>query len=398
MATYEYTARDEAGHVFSGNYDDISSIDSLRNELTKIGYHLLRAKKKRKFNSRSLKIKQTDITAFAFKFAGMCTAGLSIILCLETLEKQTENQSLKHIISEVKKNVEIGLSLTDSFSKYRDIFSDFFLGMIEAGESSGKLAESLEISARYLEKQADLKARLKNAFIYPVTVLIMCLLVITALMIFVVPIFSKVYRQLGAALPVPTQILIILSLILRRFWPVLAVVAFTMPALYKYIRKKPYIKTKWDYMKFKLPLVGGLNTMVAASNFVRTFAMLITTGVPIVKAIQVSGMVANNERISYISADLQKSIQTGLSLAESFSAHDIFPPLIIQLADSGEQAGQLGQMLNKGADFLDKDIDRTINSLMTKLEPILTVGMGAVIGLILMAVYMPMFEYMSHLK
>lgn len=398
MAAYEYTARDESGHIFSGLYDDISSIGSLRNELDKIGYHLLRAKRKKKFDPRSIKIKQADVTAFAFKFAGMCTAGLPIILCLDTLEKQTENLSLKYVISEIKKNVEIGLSLTDSFSRYRDIFSDFFLGMIEAGEASGKLAESLEISAKYLEKQADLKNRLKNAFIYPVTVLIMCMLVITALMIFVVPIFSKVYRQLGAALPAPTQVLIILSIVLRRFWPVLGAVALGIPPLYRYLSKKPSIKTKWDYLKFKLPLVGNLNSIIAASNFVRTFAMLIMTGVPIVKALQVAGLVANNERIAHISADLQKSIQTGLSLAESLESHDIFPPLIIQLTDSGEQAGQLGQMLNKGADFLDKDIDRTINSLMTKLEPMLTVGMGLVIGLILLAVYMPMFEYMSHLK
>jgi type IV pilus assembly protein PilC len=139
--------------------------------------------------------------------------------------------------------------------------------------------------------------------------------------------------------------------------------------------------------------------MVAVSNYIRTFSMLISTGVPMIKALQVSGLVANNEKISSISNDIQKSIQAGLSLAASFEHHnDIFPPLITQLTDSGEQAGQLSQMLNKGADFLDKDIDRMINSLMSKLEPILTMGMGIVIGLILIAVYLPMFDYMAHLK
>ncbi len=398
MATYEYTARDETGHIFSGIYDDISNTAALRRELAKIGYNLMRAKRKRKFNSNSISVKQSDVMAFAFKFAGMCTAGLPIVPCLETLEKQTENRSLKYIIADVKKNVEIGLSLTDSFSKYRDIFSDFFLGMIEAGESSGKLAESLEISARYLEKQADMQARLKSAFTYPLVVLLMCLVVITALVIFVVPVFSKVYRQLGAPLPGPTQAIIIVSIILRRFWPAVAAVGFSLPFLFRYIRKNPHIKTWWDYFKFKMPLFGKLNRTVAVSNFVKTFAMLIMTGVPIIKALQVAGLVANNEKISYISADLQKSVQSGLGLAESLEKHDIFPPLITQLADSGEQAGQLGQMLHKGTEFLDKDIDRTINSLMTKLEPALTLGMGLVIGLLLLAVYMPMFDYMSHLK
>ena len=398
MATYEYTARDETGHIFSGIYDDISNAAVLRRELAKIGYNLVRAKRKRKFNPNALNVKQAEVTAFAFKFAGMCTAGLSIIPCLETLAKQTENRSLKYIIADIKKNVEIGLSLTDSFSKYRDIFSDFFLGMIEAGESSGKLAESLEISARYLEKQADLKNRLKGALTYPAIVIIMCLVVVTALVIFVVPVFSKVYRQLGAALPGPTQAIIILSVILRRFWPALAAAIFVLPVLFRYIRKNPHVKTWWDYFKFKMPLFGRLNRIVAVSNFVKTFAMLIMTGVPIIKALQVAGLVANNEKVSYISADLQKSVQSGLGLAESLERHDIFPPLIIQLADSGEQAGQLGQMLNKGAEFLDKDIDRTVDSLMTKLEPALTLGMGVVIGLILLAVYLPMFDYMSHLK
>ncbi|MBU1259712.1 MAG: type II secretion system F family protein [Planctomycetes bacterium] len=398
MATYEYSAHDETGHIFNGLYDDISNVAALRRELAKIGYNLVRAKRKRKFNPNLINVKQSEVTAFAFKFAGMCTAGLAIVPCLETLEKQTENRSLKYIITDIKRNVEIGLSLTESFEKYRDIFSDFFLGMIEAGESSGKLAESLEISARYLEKQADLKNRLKGALAYPIIVLLMCLVVVTALVIFVVPVFSKVYRQLGAALPGPTQAIIILSVILRRFWPALAAAVFSLPFLFRYIRKNPHIKTWWDYFKFKMPLFGRLNRIVAASSFVKTFAMLIMTGVPIIKALQVAGLVANNEKISYISMDIQKSVQSGSSLAESLKNHDIFPPLILQLADSGEQAGQLGQMLNKGAEFLDKDIDRTINSLMTKLEPALTLGMGVVIGLILLAVYMPMFDYMSHLK
>ncbi len=398
MATYEYTASDETGHIFGGLYDDIKNVSALRRELAKIGYNLVRAKRQRKFNPDFIHIKQSEVTAFAFKFAGMCTAGLPIIPCLETLEKQTENRSLKYIIADVKKNVQIGLSLTDSFGKYRDVFSDFFLGMIEAGESSGKLAESLDISARYLEKQADLKARLKGAFAYPIIVLIMCLAVVTALVIFVVPIFSKVYRQLGAALPGPTQMLIVLSVVLRQFWPVLLIVIAFLPFLFRYLSKNKYIKTKWDYLKFQLPMFGRLNRIVAASNYVKTFAMLIMTGVPIIKALQVAGLVANNEKISYISADIQKSVQSGLSVAESLERHDIFPPLIIQLADSGEQSGQLGQMLNKGTEFLEKDIDRTINALMTKLEPALTLGMGVVIGLILMAVYLPMFEYMSHLK
>jgi len=330
--------------------------------------------------------------------AGMCGAGLSIVQSLDTLEKQTDNESLKFIISDVKKSITVGSSLTDAFNKYRAIFSDFFLGMVEAGESSGKLPESLEISASYMEKQNDLRNRLKNAFTYPLIVMIMCSIIVSALVIFVVPVFSKIYGQLGVSLPGPTQLLIVLSNIFRHYWLYLIILVCLLLYLFQNLRKNKYVKSKWDHFKFSMPVLGRLNRLAAAASFVRSFSLLITTGVPIIKAIQVAGVAANNEKVSYISQDMQKSIQSGKNLSESLESHNIFPPLIIQLAGAGEQSGQLTQMLNKGVDFLEKDIDRIINSLLVKLEPALTLGMGIIIGLILMAVYLPMFDYMSHLK
>ena len=398
MAVYEYKARDEAGEVFSGIYEDISGISALKQELAKIGYNLIHAKRKRISKPGSGRIKQADVVAFAYRFAGMCGAGLTIVQCLDTLEKQTDKESFKFIISDIRKNIESGSSLTDAFNKYRHVFSDFFLGMIEAGESGGKLAESLEISAKYLERKADLANKLRSAFTYPVIVIIMCFAIVTALVTFIVPVFSKIYRQLGVPLPGPTQLLVIFSIIVRRWWPFLILLAAVVPIIYRYMRKNRYVKSKWDHFKFAMPVFGKLNRLVAVSHFVRSFAMLISTGVPIIKAFQVATLVANNEKISQISLDVQKSVQVGNSVAESLGKHEIFPPIIIQLADSGEQAGMLGQMLNKGVDFLEKDIERMINALLIKLEPALTLGMGAVIGLILLAVYLPMFDYMAHLK
>ncbi|OQA02614.1 MAG: Type II secretion system protein F [Planctomycetes bacterium ADurb.Bin401] len=398
MATYEYTARDETGRIFKGIYDDISSINALTEEFAKIGYKLLKVKRRTKFNSKSLNIKRSEIIPFTYKLAGMCGAGLSIVQSLDTLEKQTDNESLKFIISDVKKSITVGSSLTDAFNKYRAIFSDFFLGMVEAGESSGKLPESLEISASYMEKQNDLRNRLKNAFTYPLIVMIMCSIIVSALVIFVVPVFSKIYGQLGVSLPGPTQLLIVLSNIFRHYWLYLIILVCLLLYLFQNLRKNKYVKSKWDHFKFSMPVLGRLNRLAAAASFVRSFSLLITTGVPIIKAIQVAGVAANNEKVSYISQDMQKSIQSGKNLSESLESHNIFPPLIIQLAGAGEQSGQLTQMLNKGVDFLEKDIDRIINSLLVKLEPALTLGMGIIIGLILMAVYLPMFDYMSHLK
>lgn len=398
MAVYEYTARDETGEVFNGIYEDVGGTAEMRRELAKIGCDLVRAKRKRVIKPGRMRIKQADIVAFVYKFAGMCGAGLTIIQSLDTLERQTENESLRFIIGDIKKNVETGFSLTDAFIKYRYVFSDFFLGMVEAGETGGRLAESLEISAKYLEKRADIRNRLKSAFAYPVIVVIVCFVIIAALVAFVVPVFSKIYRQLGVPLPGPTQVLVILSNTVRQWWPLLIVLAAAMPVAWRYIWKNRYVKSRWDRFKFVMPVLGKLNKLVIVSNFVRSFAMLISTGVPVIKAFTVSSLVANNEKISEITLDVQKSVQAGNSVAESLEKHGIFPPIIIQLADSGEQAGMLGQMLNKGVDFLEKDIERMVNALLVKLEPVLTLGMGAVIGLILLAVYLPMFDYMAHLK
>ena len=398
MAIYEYTAKDQAGEIFSGIYEDVSNVSALKVELAKIGYILTGARKKNAVNPATIKVKQADVVAFGFKFAGMCSAGLSIVQCLDTLEKQTDSESMKYIICDIRKSIETGSSLTDAFNKYRAVFSDFFLGMVEAGESGGRLAESLEISAKHLEKQADLRTKLKAAFTYPIIVIIMCMLIVTALVIFVVPVFSKIYRQLGVPLPGPTQLLFIISIIVRQWWPLLIVAIGIIPFIYAYIHKNKYLKSKWDHFKFSMPIFGKLYRLVVISQFVRSFAMLITTGVPIIKAFQVATLVANNEKISEMSLDIQKSVQAGNGVAESFGKHDIFPPIIVQLADSGEQAGILGQMLNKGVDFMEKDIERITGAMLVKLEPVLTLGMGAVIGLILMAVYLPMFDYMSHLK
>ncbi|MCD4830865.1 MAG: type II secretion system F family protein [Anaerohalosphaeraceae bacterium] len=398
MTAFQYEARDEKGDLFIGVYEDVRNLAELRDELCKIGYKLVSAKKRKNIKATLANIKQAEVVEFAYKFAGMSSAGLSIIQCLETLEKQTENEALKSVITDIKRKIELGMSLTDAFDTYRKIFSDFFLGMLEAGESGGKLAESLEISAKYLEKRADMKNKLKAAFTYPIVVSVLCVVIITILIVFIVPVFSKIYSQLGVALPGPTQVLIILSYIMRNYWSIILGIIVAAPFAIHKLRKNAYVRAKWDIFKFKVPVFGKLNRMVTVSNFIRSFAMLSSTGVPIIKALQISSLVAHNWQLSEISNDIQQSIQAGTSVAESMQKHALFPPIIIQLANTGEEAGTLGAMLNKGVDFLEKDIERSIARLMVKLEPILTLSLGLIIGVILMAVYLPMFDYMTHLK
>jgi type IV pilus assembly protein PilC len=398
MATYNYTAKDANGNALVGTYDDINSVALLRQELEKMGYILVKARKQKNSAPKLKRIKQTEVVTFIYKFAEMYSAGLSITRVLEVLEEQNKNPAFASIITDIRQNVENGLSLEKAFKKYSNIFSDFFSGMIEAGESGGNLTESLEMSAAYLEKQMDLRRKLKSAFTYPIAVGIVCFIVVGCLMAFIVPIFAKLYRQLHVQLPGPTYALLIGSSLIRGYWWVIPFIIAGLIVIFWRLFKNPAVKKKWDSFKLQMPVLGPVNRMVMITHFTRTLGMLTSVGVSPIRAIQIASIVAHNHKMEEIAKELQDSIERGNSIGMSLKKYNIFPPMIIQLALSGEEAGQVSKMLNKGADFLDKDIDRTISSLLVKLEPALTVLMGTIVGFILMAVYLPMFDYMQHLK
>ena len=397
MAVYDYTAKDENGETLVGTYDDINSVALLRQELEKMGYVLVKARQHKDATPNRRRIKQSEVVTFIYKFAEMYSAGLSITRSLEVLEEQSNNPAFGCIVADIRQNIEGGSSLEKAFGNHREIFSDFFCGMLEAGEAGGKLTESLEMSAVYLEKQMDMKRRIKAAFTYPVVVGVVCVVVVACLMAFVVPIFSKLYKQLHVQLPGPTQALVSLSSLLRSYWWAIPFVVAGAAAGLWWLLRNPAVRAKWDVFKLNMPIFGKINRMVVISHFTRTFGMLTSVGVSPIRALDVASEVAHNHKLTEIAKELQGAIEKGSSVGESLKSHKIFPPMIVQLAFSGEEVGQVAQMLNKGADFLDKDIDRTVNALIVKLEPALTVIMGTIVGFILMAVYLPMFDYMSHL-
>ena len=399
MAVYRYTAIDTEGDQFTGVYKDVSCVGALRSELSKLGYELVSAYKDKNAGRKTPRtLKQSEIVSFAYEFAGMYSAGLSIVKCLETVETQTKNDSLRIIVEDVRSRVEAGATLYEAFDKYRDIFSDFFLGMVEAGETGGKLGETLQMAAVYLEQQADTKSKIKAAFAYPVIVSILCLIIVTALVIFVVPVFQKLYRQLNISLPGPTQALIIISEIARNYWwiviPLMAGLIFGI----RYICKIETVKNGIDKLKLQLPVLGGLNKMIVTSRFIRTFAMMISAGVSVVESLELAEKVVDNNEVSKMSADIRQKVLTGSGISGPMAEYDIFPPVIVQLAGAGEEAGVLSDMLIRGVGFIDKKIDKAIKSLIVKIEPILSVFIGLVVGSILMAVYLPMFDYMGKIK
>jgi len=398
MAVYEYIATDETGARFSGTYDDITSTAVLRKELGKMNYKLVKAKKKNSSRPQKLKVKPTEVVAFVYNFAGMCASGLSITRSLEVSEEQAANETFKYIIADIRQAIETGSSLKAAFEKYREVFSDFMIGMLEAGETGGKLAATLQMSAEYLEKRAELKAKIKAAFAYPVIIGTLSLAVVTCMIVFVIPVFSKLYSQLHIELPLPTQILLGTSAVLKDFWWAILLLVSAIVILLRKLKTHPEFKKKWDYIKLNVPVFKNLYRMVVVSQFIRTFAVLAATGVSLVRALQIASDVTNNYHILEISNHLQRAVETGNSFADALKEFDIFPPAIVQLAASGAEAGNMPDMLNKGVDFLDKDIDRTSKALLIKLEPAITLAIGLAVGAILISAYLPMFDYMAHLK
>lgn len=401
MAVYSYIAKDAQGNQFAGTYRDIETVSALRQELSKIGYTLVQASQagdRQATPGPFRRIPEKDVVAFAYQLASMYSAGLTVLQCLRNIEDQTGHPALRAVLSDIGQSIETGSSLKKAFDRHAEVFSHFFVGMVGAGEAGGKLAESLDRVAEYLEKRQELRHKIKSAFTYPAIVGVVCVIVVTCMLIFVVPMFSRLYARLHVALPGPTQFLILLSGALCRWWMPIAAAVFGLTVCIRRLLRTPALRAWLDDARLRMPVLGRVNRLIVVSRFTRTFAALVSVGVPLIEAIEVAQTVVHNSRMSRIARDLQESIRAGRPVAGSLKDHDLFPAVVVQMADSGEQAGMLAEMLTKAADFLDRDINRRVARLVVKVEPALTLAMGLLIGLILLGVYMPMFDYMGHLK
>lgn len=401
MAEYQYIAEDLQGGQISGVYEDVPDREHLREDLDKLGYRLLKARRvSRKSPAGQLKgkIRPAEIVAFAYEFAGMFTAGLSVVRCLETMEEQTVNEAMRTVLSSVRQAIETGASVSEAFEPYRSVFGDFFMGMLEAGQTGGKMGQTLMTAAEYYEKQLEVRNKIRGAFVYPAVVALLCAVILSAIVIFVIPVFQKLYHQLHIQLPVPTQILILISSVFRQhFWviPLLTAAAYYG---WRAVRRLPGLKEKLDRFWLKIPVVGSLLQMVLVSRYIRTFAMLNSAGIGVVQALRQARQVCHHAVMDEIGQHLEQEIIMGGSLSQPMAQHSLFPPVIIQLSHAGEESGLLGEMLTKGADYLDSAIERRTSAVLVKLEPLLSVVMGVLVGLILLGVYLPMFDYMSHIK
>lgn len=345
-----------------------------------------------KFRLRRKFVSEKDLALFTRQFATMLESGLSIIRALETLAMQQKNISFKEIISEIKRKIETGSSLSDAMEEYSKVFGTLYIQMVRSGESAGNLEGVLRRLSDYLERIIALKAKIKHAMIYPSMIIIVTAIVISIIMIFVIPKFAQLFKEAGQTLPLPTLILIKISYNFKKIFLITLFLFISLFLAFKYYRKSEKGRYNTDKILLKLPLLGELFHKAAISRIARTLASLIGSGVPLLQALTIAGQTSGNKVLEKAMEEIRINVSAGHSIADPMFYTGVFPYLVVEMVRVGEVAGNLEEMLNKVADFYEEEVDRTVQTLSTLIEPILLIILGVVIGSILIALYLPIFK------
>ncbi len=339
-----------------------------------------------------------DLAIFTRQFATMTSSGMSLLRSLAVLEEQTVKSSLKKAIAQARTDIEGGMSLSAAFGKHDRVFPPLMIAMIKAGETGGFLDNALERIAVNFEKDAALRAKIKGALTYPVIVLIFSAVMVGAVLVFIVPVFERMFKQLGGQLPAPTQIIVSASHAMVWLGPlfVLTVIAGTI-AFKQAVRRNPRFRLAVDKVKLRLPVFGPLFTKIAISRFTRNLGTLLGVGVPVMQALGVVGATTGNAVISEAMVDLQASVRDGQPMSRPLRHHKVFPRMVTQMIEVGEESGQISQMLDKVADFYDREVDSAAEALTASIEPIMVLFMGVIVGGMVVCLYLPMFSIYQHI-
>ena len=333
-----------------------------------------------------------DLAVFARQFATMIDAGLPLVQCLDILCHQTANKELARVIGAVQRDVEGGSTLAEAMSRYPHAFDDLYVNMVEAGEAGGILDNILDRLATYIEKSVALKRKIKSAMTYPAVVFIVAILATAFMLLFIIPTFARVFQQFGGVLPLPTRIVMGLSDGLKQYWwLVLAVGAAAVFAVRK-VYKTPQGKLRIDSWTLKVPVIGSLLLKASIARFTRTLGTMITSGVPILMALEITARTAGNRLIEKTILATRGSIREGETIAQPLRQSQVFPPMVVQMIAVGEETGALDDMLRKIADFYDEEVNTAVETLTSIIEPVMIVFMGVVVGGMVVAMYMPMFQ------
>ncbi len=354
------------------------------------------------------KVEPKSLQVFSRQFATMIEAGLSVVTALVILEEQTDDLALGRVIDDVREEVETGALLSEAMSRHPDVFSRLYTAMVEAGEAAGVLDTVLDRVAVQIEKEQRIKRQVKGAMIYPSVVLVFATLVMTGMLMFLVPVFVKIFDQLGGELPMLTQYVMYGSNALRHPWfpgiPIPGIVfisSFGFGVFFGFRRwkKTEAGRAKWDTFKLRLPVsIGSVVRKVAMARWSRTLSTLIASGVDIMRALEITAQTTGNWVVEEETAKLRLRVEEGASIAQPLIESSVFPPMIAQMVKIGEETGELEKMLSKVADFYEDEVDASIQALTSIIEPLMMVGVGVMVGIIIISMYLPMFKLLTLVK
>jgi len=346
------------------------------------------------------KVNEQAITVFSRQFSTMINAGLAMVRCLDILGEQTEDKKLQQTLIQVRKDVEGGSTLSNALAKHPQVFNMLYVSMVKAGEMGGVLDEVLDRLAGFMEKDFTLKKRVKSALTYPMVILCMAIGIVIFLVTYILPTFVALFEGMHLKLPLPTQILMMVTKGAKNpliVIPSLAIMAALVVLGGKYVQT-PQGRKQYDRFKLNVPVFGLLNKKVAISRFCRTLGTLLSSGVPIMQALEIVGKASGNEIIADTVAKVRESIREGESIASPLGASGMFPPMVTQMVAVGEETGNLDAMLSKISDFYDTEVEYLLSSLTSMLEPIMIVGMGGIVGFIVISVFLPLYQLIGGMK
>jgi type IV pilus assembly protein PilC len=343
-------------------------------------------------------VKAKSLQIFSRQFATMIEAGLNVVGALVILEEQTDDEALAAVVHELRRDVEGGLLLSEAMGRHPKVFSRLYISMVEAGEAAGILDIVLDRVAFQIEKQEAIRRRIKGAMVYPTMVLIFATLVLIGMLMFLVPVFVKIFSQLGGQLPTLTQYVVTASDLLKHKPYVLLIIPLGLWSFFRW-KKTETGRQNWDKFKLKLPMkIGDVVLKVSMARFSRTLSTLVAAGVDIIKALEITGQTSGNWVIEDALATVRTKVHEGVPIAQPLVDNPVFPPMVAQMVKIGEETGELEKMLAKIADFYEDEVDASVGALTSIVEPIMMLGVGIMVGIVIISMYLPMFKMLTLVK
>lgn len=341
------------------------------------------------------KVKKKDLALFCRQFYTMISAGLGIVPCLEILVAQTRNKTFKNAIADAYEEVQKGKTLSQAMKEHTSVFPTILVSMVEAGEVSGNLDTEMLRMAEHFEKENKLENKVKSAMVYPAVLAVVSVVVVVFMLVFIMPTFIGMFESSGVELPGLTKVLLNISNSLKTYWYIYIGVILALVTGIRRYKKTEGGRRLFDSLKLRFPIVKGTTSMLITSRFTRTLSTLLTSGIPLIQALEVVARVVNNTIIEERMVEGIDSVRKGVSLARTVKDVGVFPPMVDSMIKIGEESGSLDDMLTKTADFYDEEVQTSLQKLTSMLEPIMLVVMGFIIGFIVIAMYLPMFDMMK---